>query len=168
MQMQIVAIDKQLQHKKYKTCFGWKAEPTDQEKDDAILGRYPGYMFAYKAVDDHQASICDVCLWFNEPYCSPSSIVYDKITIHSTTSSLYNITNMIKGEVNKLYNQEYGPILTITEQNYKDMYTTIYNLQPPASQQDKDLYNNSLDALRFINKWLNHDNIDILCISDIT
>jgi len=166
--MQIVAINKQLYHKKNKTCFGWNAEPTDQQKDNVILANFPRYRFAYKALDDHQASICDVCLWFNEPYCSPSSILYDKININSTTSSIYSITNIIRGEVNKLYNQEYGPILTITEENYKDMYLNMSSLKPPVSEKDKELYEDSLDALRFINKWLNHDNIDILCISDIT
>lgn len=167
MQIHILAIDKNMCHKKQKICFGWNSEQSDSKKDIDVFKRFPEYEFAYKAIDDNEERICDVCLWFYEPYCSPSSIVHDQHTVSSFSSSLYNITNMLKGKVNNLYNQEYGPILTISETNYNEMNDSILNLPRPTSKEDKGYYVSSIETLDFIRKWLNHDNIEILCISDI-
>lgn len=162
----LVAIDKHLIHDHNKVCFNWNIEPREDQRDKDILEKFPKYSYSYRAIDDNQNNICSACLWYNEPYHGPKQVVYDSYNVDCETSK-YSLNTLLRGKINNKYNQEYGPILTITSSHYNDMQKNLLSLKDPINKNDIDIFADTKSALAFINKWLNHDNVEILCISDI-
>jgi hypothetical protein len=163
MDIQLVAIDRHLKHQDHKTCFGWNKEPNEDVRDHDILTRFPEFNYSYKAIDANEEDICNVCLWFNEPYHGKKQIVFEELSI-PISKSPYCLSKILKGKINKKYNQEYGYIKTISKTDFKDMSNDVCFLDPPVKLLDINDFRQTIKAINFIERWMDHDNVDILSI----
>lgn len=165
MEIHLVAIDKHLKHQDHKICFGWKREPSEDIRDHDILKRFPEFKYSYSAIDSNEEHICNVCLWFNEPYHGKKQIVFDELSI-LTSKSPYCFSKLLKGRINNKYNQEYGRIKTISKKDLKDILDDMSFLDPPTKQIDYESSERTNEAIDFIDRWMDHDNVDILSICE--
>lgn len=165
MEIHLVAIDRQLKHQDHKICFGWKKEPSEDVRDHAILSMFPEYKYSYSAIDANEEHICNVCLWFNEPYHGKKDIIFENLSI-PVSKSPYCFSKLLKGRINNKYNQEYGRIKTISKQDLKDMSYDLFFLDKPVKLLDINDLHHTKTALKFIERWVDHDNVDILSICE--
>lgn len=165
MEIHLVAIEKHLKHQDHKICFGWNKEPNEDVRDHDILTKFPEFKYSYAAIDANEGNICNVCLWFNEPYHGKKQIVFDELSIQ-TSRSPYCFSKLLKGRINNKYNQEYGRIKTISKKDLKDILEDICYLDPPTKPIDYEPFKRTNEAIDFIDRWMDHDNVDILSICE--
>lgn len=166
--IRIVAIARDLTHETDKVCFEWDKEPDEVRREEDVLERFGGYKYGFNAIDDNEAYICKVCLWYFEPYCGASGVVEDSMNIwYNTGSGSYHsrmwVGRFLVGEANRAYNQEYGPICTL---DLERVVGVLRREIDGAGDADADATKECKRVLEFLERWVGRDDIDVLCIKE--
>lgn len=174
--IRLVAIDKELVHEtgEGKVCFGWSREPEEKKRDEDVLKAFGDYKYGFNAIDDHEGDICKACLWLFEPYCGPLGIVLDSRNIwYDTGSRAYHskwwVGRFLQGDANRLYNQEYGPIVNI-ERDVVDAIRKEIERDGVGGlggeKGDKEALAEIQEVFGFLDKWCGKEGVDVLCIKE--
>lgn len=177
--IRLVAIEKELVHETGggKVCFGWSREPGEKQREEDVLKAFGDYKYGFNAIDDHEGDICKACLWLFEPYCGPLGVVLDSRNIwYDTGSRAYHshwwVGRFLHGDANRLYNQEYGPIVNIDMDVVDAIRKEVEREDAKGwersedSKRDREALAEMKEVLEFLERWCGKEGVDVLCIKE--